>query len=73
MNTIATRRVLKARISRGWAHDSSHFSFYRQTPANQARIPFEKDEPVSWAETSLWAVAIVAIGVLLFFVLGLVA
>jgi hypothetical protein len=35
---------MKARISAGWSHDTSHFQFLRQTPDKQARIPFVADE-----------------------------
>ena len=34
---------MKARLSAGWSHDSSHFQFLRQTPAKQVRIPFVAD------------------------------
>lgn len=34
---------MKARISAGWSHDSSHFQFLRQTPVKQVRIPFVAD------------------------------
>ena len=34
---------MKARISAGWSHDTSHFQFLRQTPVKQVRIPFVAD------------------------------
>lgn len=37
---------MKARISAGWSHDTSHFQFVRQTPAQHRRIPFVADEDV---------------------------
>lgn len=37
---------MKARISAGWSHDTSHFKFLRETPAKDTRIPFVADEDV---------------------------
>lgn len=63
---------MKTQISKTYAHDSAHFSFYRQTPLPQRDIPFEEEgESVGWAETALWAVALSAILAFLFIVLGL--
>jgi hypothetical protein len=42
MQTISQKRALKSGLSRCYNHDPAHFSFYRQTPANQRNVPFER-------------------------------
>jgi hypothetical protein len=63
--------MMKARISAGWPHDSGHFSFYRQSPNDQRRIPFVDTRPDSRADVawSLVGIAVLAVGC--FLVLGL--
>ena len=51
---------MKARISAGWSHDTSHFQFLRQTPAKQARIPFVADEDVPEFKDAVIGAAIFA-------------
>jgi hypothetical protein len=57
---------MKAKISAGWAHDTSHFQFLRQTPAQQARIPFVADAERGEFRDALIGVAVLAafVGVL---------
>lgn len=45
MNTISAQRALKARISAGWSHDSSHFHFERTSRPEHRHIPFVEDLP----------------------------
>ena len=74
MNTISNQRALKSRISRGWAHDSAQFSFYRQSPANHRDIPFQADQQplVTLGEAVAWAAVFAGLVAFCFFVLGLV-
>lgn len=62
---------MSVKISSTWAHDSAHFSFYRQSPHDQRRIPFVDTRPDSRADVawSLVGIAVLAVGC--FLVLGL--
>ena len=73
MNTIRTRkafneRTQKARISAGWAHDSSHFHFARQ---HDSRAPFVEPASANRAADAVVGVACVIGAVILFFVVGI--
>lgn len=71
MNTIANQRVLKARISQGWSHDSAQFSFYRVTPKAQQSVPFRSDARISAGEFALWVAVFAFVAAVLFLALGL--
>jgi hypothetical protein len=59
---------MKARISAGWSHDTSHFQFLRQTPDKQARIPFVADEDMPEFKEALLGTLVFAafVGTLIF-------
>lgn len=63
--------MMKARISAGWAHNSAHFSFYRQSPHDQMRLPFVTEQTETRTDKVLCVLSIVLLAVGGFLVLGL--
>ena len=63
--------MMSVKISSTWAHDSAHFSFYRQSPHDQARLPFVTEQTETRADRVLCVLSIVLLAVGGFLVLGL--
>jgi len=63
MNTIANRKALKSRISKGWSHDSNH---YRFAMTHNSRAPFisERDR-LTFGDLAGAIAAVVLFGVVL--------
>ena len=69
MNTIKDKRMLQARMSAGWAHDSNHYRFQR---THDSRAPFPSDRMKfrELVDSTIGAAAWVALVIVLLMVGG---
>jgi hypothetical protein len=66
MNTLSNQRMLKSRMSTGWAHNSDNYRF----PRTSEGAPFEEESKgISWGEAAGWFVGTLAIFGLIFYAL----